>query len=102
MPKEKIVAKVYHQKGEVMFAACDSELLGKHFEEGDLQITVHTSFYDGFSVDEISFIQYLQTSTIVNLVGENVIECAKKAGFITEDCILRIQGIPHAQIYRMT
>ena len=102
MAIEKIVAKVYHQNGEVVFAACDQQLLDRQFEEGELQLTVHSSFYDGFSVDESSLIKYIKTSTIVNLVGESVIECAKKAGLLTEDCVLRVQGIPHAQIYRMT
>jgi hypothetical protein len=102
MVSNKIVAKVYHQNGEVVLAACDEKLLDKNFEEGELQLTVHRSFYHGFEVDEDSFMEYLNSSTIINLVGESVIQCAKRAGLITDDCVLRIQGIPHAQIYRFT
>ena len=74
MVKAKIVVKIYHQNGEILLAACDQALLGQYFEEGDLQLEVHKSFYDGFNVDEKSFIQYLKTSTMANLVGECVIE----------------------------
>jgi hypothetical protein len=102
LTKKGIVAKVYHQSGEVLFAACDQEILGKSFEEGELQLVVHTSFYDGFSIDEDGLIQHLKASTIANLVGENVIACALKAGLISDDCIIRIQGVPHAQICRIT
>jgi hypothetical protein len=96
-----IVAKIYHQNNEVILAACDEELLGKNFEDGDLQLQVHSSFYDGFQVDETKLVQYLQNSTIANLVGETVIQCALRAGLVSDDCIIRIKGIPHAQICRL-
>jgi hypothetical protein len=101
MVKNCIAIKVYNQSGEIMVAACDEELLGKNFEEGELQLQVHTSFYDGHRVDEQGFVQHLGNSTIANLVGENVIKCAIAAGLTTKDCIIRIQGIPHVQIFRM-
>lgn len=102
LPKKGIVAKIYHQQGEVLLAACDEDILGESFEEGELQLQVHTSFYDGFKVDENGLIKYLESSTIANLVGEHVIQCALKAGLITNDCIIRIQGIPHAQILKLS
>ncbi len=101
MVKNGIAIKVYSQRGEVMVAACDEELLGKEFEEGELQLQVHTSFYDGHRVDPKGLVQQLGNSTIANLVGEQVVNCAMAAGLVSEDCIIRIQGIPHVQIYRM-
>ena len=52
LTKKGIVAKIYHQQGEVLLAACDEDILGESFEEGDLQLKVHSSFYDGFKIDE--------------------------------------------------
>jgi hypothetical protein len=101
MDKNAIAIKIYNQNGEVLLAACDEILLGKEFEEGELQLQVHTAFYDGFRVDEQGFLNQLGNSTIANLVGERVIQYALEAGFVSEDCIIRIQGIPHVQIYRM-
>ena len=102
MVNHPIAIKIYNQSGEVLLAACDEGLLGKEFEEGDLQLQVHTSFYDGHRVDEKGFINQLGNSTIANLVGEQVVTCALKAGLVNEDCIIRIQGVPHVQIFRIS
>jgi hypothetical protein len=98
----KIVAKVHKYNGEIVLAACDQHLLDKNFEEGELQLTIHSSFYNGFEINENDLIQHLKESTSANLVGQGVIDCVRSAGLISEDCILTIQGIPHAQIYRIT
>jgi len=101
MQKNSIAIKIYNHSGEILLAACDEGLLGKTFEEGDLQLQVHTSFYDGNRVDENGLLNQLGISTIANLVGDQVIKCALKAGLISKENIIRIQGIPHAQIYKM-
>jgi hypothetical protein len=101
MDNDQIAIKIYNQNGEVMLAACDEGLLDKKFEEGELQLQVYSSFYDGNRVDEDSLIAQLGNSTIANLVGERVVNCALEAGLVTEDCIIRIQGVPHVQIFRM-
>jgi hypothetical protein len=101
MNENSFAIKIYNQRGEILVAACDEGILGKKFEEGDLQIEVHTQFYDGFRVDKDGLLSQLGNSTIANLVGEKVVKCALEAGLITEDCIIRIQGIPHVQIFKM-
>ncbi|MBS3749449.1 MAG: DUF424 domain-containing protein [Candidatus Thermoplasmatota archaeon] len=45
--------------------------------------------------------RFLKDATIANLVGEEAIKCAVGMGLVSEDCILRIDGIPHAQMVRM-
>ena len=102
MKKNGIAIKIHNPSGEVLIAACDEKLLGKTFEDDELQLHVNTEFYDGFRTDEKELLVHLKNSTSANLVGEIVIKCVIKAGLISDDCIIRIQGIPHAQIYRMT
>jgi hypothetical protein len=98
---ELIALKVYNTRNEVMVAACDSELLGKTFEDGDYQIQVSPEFYEDVKVRPENFISHLSEATIINLVGERVIDHAIKAGLVEEDGVIRIKGIPHAQIFRM-
>lgn len=90
--------KVYRQSGQVVVAACDAELLGETFEEGELILKV-TSFYDGFACSEEEFVVNLRIATSANLVGKKVIEAAINAGFIDKDCVIKIGGVPHAQLY---
>lgn len=93
--------KVYATRGEIVLAACDEDLLGKTFEDGELQIEVSESFYGGEMIKEEQFIESIKQATIVNLVGENVIKMASEMGMIDENCIITIDGVPHAQIARM-
>ena len=102
MVKNSIAIKIYNHGNEVILAACDEGLLGKTFEEGEFQLEVHEAFYDDLRVDEKDLISQLNNFTIANLVGENTIKVALDVGLVNEDSIIRIQGIPHVQIYKLT
>ncbi|UCF08287.1 MAG: DUF424 family protein [Thermoplasmata archaeon] len=93
--------KVYNTQGEVLLAACDDGLLGKSFEEGELQLTVSESFYGGERVSKEIFIDRLKNATIANIVGEAVVAIAKELGMVHEDGFIEIGGVPHAQIAKM-
>jgi len=90
--------KVYSRGGEVLVAACDADLLGKTLREGELRLYV-SSFYDGDEVAEEDFIRQLRVATIGNLVGRETVEAAKRAGLVSADGVLWIDGVPHAQLF---
>ena len=96
-----ISIKVYNQGGDVLIGACDEELLGKKFSEGKFHLDVCHRFYDGRRITIETLKEYLEIATIANLVGEKAVQCAVKMGLIDPDCIIRIKGIPHAQMVRM-
>ncbi len=93
--------KIYTTQGEIILAACDEDLLGKTFEEGELQLIVSESFYGGERVTQELFMSQLRNATIANLVGRKVVNIASELGMINEDCVLEIDGVPHAQIAKM-
>jgi len=97
----KIAMKMWKIRDEVMLAACDADLLGKRFEEGEIHIEVRKEFYFETYVSEKTFRNALRMATIINLVGENVIRIAIEEGIVDENNILRIQNIPHAQAVTM-
>ncbi len=89
--------KVYQRGPETLVAACDADLLGKTFREGDLRLEV-SSFYEGDVVSEEQFVAHLRLATIGNFVGRETIGAAQRAGFVGEDGVLWIEGVPHAQM----
>jgi hypothetical protein len=91
--------KVYQKGGQVVVAACDAELLGQTFEEGEMILKV-TSFYDGVTATEEELVVNLKAATCANLVGKRTIGIAVSAGFIDEGGVIRIGGVPHAQLYK--
>ncbi|MDH7508713.1 MAG: DUF424 family protein [Methanomassiliicoccales archaeon] len=96
-----ITARVYRRGEEIVVAACDKDLLGKMFREGELHIEVVKDFYEGEDVDEETLVNRLSIATIANLVGELTVGIAIRHNFINEECVLRIAGVPHAQMVRI-
>jgi hypothetical protein len=62
---------------------------------------VSESFYGGEKISQENFISQIKRATIINLVGEAVIKIALYLGLISNDVIIEIDGIPHAQIAKM-
>jgi len=96
-----ISVKIYKQGNDLLIGACDAKLIGKKFEEGKFQIDVSKEFYDGERVTPEALKKFLKEATIANLVGELTIKAAIEMGLIDKDCVMKIKGIPHAQMVRM-
>ncbi len=83
-------------------AVCDAELLGKYFEEGNFQLDVKESFYKGNKVSEEEAIRIMQDmleeDATFNIVGEESVRAAIKAGIIDKESVGKIQGIPFALV----
>ena len=83
-------------------AICDSELLGKKFEQGGFQIDVKENFYKGEEVSEKEAIEIMRDmakeDATFNIVGEQSINAALKAKIISKEGIKKIQDIPFALV----
>ncbi len=96
-----ISIKIYEQGNDLVIGACDEHLLGKKFVDGKFQIDVSENFYGGQRISEKTLAKYLLDATIANLVGEEAVNCAINLGLVNPDGILKIRGVPHAQMIRM-
>ncbi len=96
-----ISLKIYHHGDNLMIGACDEQLIGKTFKEGKFRLCVDKKFYDGERVDATTLRRFLQDATIANLVGAETIKIAIELGLVDPECILKIKGIPHAQVVCM-
>ena len=92
---------IYRQGDDLLIGACDEELLGNQYEEGKFFLNVDKNFYGGKTIKEEILKKYLDEATIANLVGESCIQIAMQMGLIDPSCVMRINGIPHAQMVRM-
>jgi len=84
----------------VLLAICDAEILGKTLREGKIVFHVKEEFYKGTKVSIEEAIAMIENSTIVNMIGKNVVEKAIEKGYVHPDAVLNIGGIPHAQIVK--
>jgi hypothetical protein len=83
-------------------AICDSDILGKKFEEGLFQIDVKESFYKGEEADENEtkeiILKMAMEDATFNIVGKKSVNLAIQTGIITKEGIKTIQGIPFAMV----
>ena len=96
-----IYAKFHKHASEVLLGACDEDIMGKVFKEGELKLEVSEEFYKGEKVADEVFITMLKASTIANLTGTHVVNLAIQEGLVLEECILKVDGISHAQVISM-
>ncbi|MBS3070896.1 DUF424 family protein [Candidatus Pacearchaeota archaeon] len=82
-------------------AVCDEDLLGKKFYEGNFQLDIKESFFNGkdsLELNEEKLVEFLKQMSVedatFNIVGENSIKSAIKAGIISENQVRKISGTP--------
>ena len=91
-----------HESYRKVVALCDSELIGKKFEEGKMQLDVRENFYKGEEIGEEEIVQTLSDlradDATFTIVGKASINAALEAGIIGEGNVGRINGIPFALV----
>jgi len=85
----------------VLLAACDVELLGEILRDEKIVFKIGEEFYKGpkMSVDEV--LELMEESTIVNMIGHNIVRGAIEKGLVHPEAVLKICGVPHAQILKI-
>lgn len=89
-----------HKSGtNLIVAICDKDLLGKKLKQGNISVDISEGFYKGDIASEEQIIEALANATTANLFGERAVACAIKCGYVDSECVIVIDGVPHAQIF---
>lgn len=84
-----------------VLATCDAELLGRILRDGKIVFEVKEGFYNGSKVSVEEAIELVRRCAVVNMVGKNIVRRAVQEGLVHPEAVLKISGVPHAQIVRM-
>lgn len=84
-----------------LLATCDANLIGKVLREGKIVFEIREEFYKGLKVSLEEAIDLVEQSTVVNMVGHRIVRKAVEKGLIHPEAIIKISGVPHAQIIKM-
>jgi len=91
-----------HKASRVIVALCDSNLIGKTFEQDIMQIAIKEDFFKDEEINKEKAIKILQDlqkeDATFNIVGEESVQTALEAGIIQETGIIKIDNIPIALI----
>lgn len=85
----------------MLLAACDEELLGENLRDGKIVFKIGEEFYKGPKMPVSEAVELMRDSTIVNMVGPNIVQKAIEQGLVHPEAVLNICGIPHAQIIKI-
>lgn len=77
---------------------CDKELIGTTLTEGDLNISISSSFFGNHVASEEEVLSALKDCANINMFGERCISLAIKNGYIDRESCRIIAGVPHAII----
>lgn len=94
-----ISVKIHEVGGDVVLAACDSNLLGKKFKDGELRLEVSGSFYAEREIEPDELIELLENCTTANLVGKKVIGTYCEKNPEHKEAVIVIDGVPHLMVF---
>ena len=92
-----MIVKIHKRDDRAILAVCDSDLIGRIFTEGDRQLDLTSDFYKGEERDDKDVGDLIRNADIVNLVGPKAVAIGIQEEVITQDHVITIAGIPHAQ-----
>jgi hypothetical protein len=81
---------------------CDTNLIGKKFDEGKFQLDLKENFFSGEEKTEQETTEIIKNmireDATFNIVGKKSIKVALETGIISENCIKKIQDVPFAMV----
>lgn len=86
-----------HNSYRMIVAICDNELLGKKFEEGNLQLDLTGTFFKGENKTDEEvlriIIDALKEDATINAVGDKSCDFLVGIGVVKKDSIKKIDGV---------
>ena len=77
-----------HESVRKVVAVCDSDLIGKKFEDEKRQLDVREHFFLGEEIDDEKTVRMMQfergEDATFNIVGDKSVKLAQEAGIISE------------------
>jgi hypothetical protein len=96
----EVFMKIHKTSGETLVALCDRDVIGKTYREGELRIKVTERFYRGKLLEVDDCDPFIKEATIANFVGKDSVAKGVDLGLIREENVIRVAGVPHAQMVR--
>ena len=93
--------KLTNYQKNAMLNICDADLLGKKIIEKELEVHISKSFYGENIVEKEEAKTLLKNSSIINMVGKEIISLSTSLGIGSESGIKEIDGVPFLIVYKM-
>lgn len=86
-------------QGNTMINICDFDIVGKTINKNDFEINLSKDFFHDETINEEEAIKLLKSSSIMNLVGESIVNLAINLKLAKRNSIKVFDGIPFLMIF---
>jgi len=93
--------RLHRTPDDSILAICDAAILGKTFRQGNICLEVSEPFYGGDIVSEEEVVNAMGRFSIINMVGNEIVDLAISKGIVFAENIIVVDGVKHAQAVRM-
>jgi uncharacterized protein len=90
--------KVHESHAGYLLAACDKSICGKKLKGKETAFHVNPRFYKDKTATKAKMKKLFRVPSSANLVGKNIVQLAIDMGLVDKKNVIKIQGIPHAQM----
>lgn len=90
--------RLYRFENDLLLAASDEDLIGRSVTRGEVVVHISEQFYGTEQADQGELRSLLTRCTVANLMGERCVRLAETLGLVSEENIVRLEGVPHAQL----
>jgi uncharacterized protein len=90
--------KIHESHAGYLLAACDKSICGKKLKSKETEFHVNPRFYKDKTATEAQMRKIFRIPSSANLVGKDIVQLAIDMGLVDKENVIKIQGIPHAQM----
>ncbi len=85
-----------------MINICDLSLIGKEINQGDFSISISKDYFYSEEITKEDAIKILKSSSIINLVGKDIVELALSLNLAKKNSVKIIENIPFLMIFKFS
>ncbi len=93
--------RVSNYQKNTMLNICDAELLGKKIIQDELNMHISESYYGEKLIEKEEAKSLLKNSSIINMVGKEIVSLSIELGIGTESGIKTISDVPFLIVFKV-
>jgi hypothetical protein len=93
--------KIKYQETQ-MINICDLDLIGIEINQGDFNISISKDYFYSEEITKDDAIKILKSSSIMNLVGKDIVDLALSLNLAKKHSVKTIEDIPFLMIFKFT
>ena len=95
------ILKIHESENKQLVAICDSELLGKVFEQNNFILDIDEDFFGGDKVGEKTILDSINSAHTINASGNKIVEFLLSKNIIKTSQVKTIDGVKYVVILKI-